>query len=250
MLISQQTDTPASHNSYRSIDPKRVVIKRISTSGVVYPKSCWLLWVKVYCPKVTQWIVPDNMFDPEGDWLNEDVAADENLLTFSQSVKDSKLGTKDLVLTLTTSIWFNGIVIYPETKKILESYNSLVYFYYWNGASYVQFFGRLCPSKEWFIASIVEPIKANKASVIFWNWTDFDSVLLRVYEIRFIYILDTKLLLRNGFTSQGRAIIDICPKWDNVENIIFKKQVKFNKGIYANLAPAGSYAEFGFIPDY
>lgn len=245
MSILQVTDTPVLLNSYRSIDPKRIVTKRISTSGVVYSNPCWLYWMKVYCPKVTQWLVPDEGQDPDNRWFGEHFTVDENLVTGSVCFIDALSLTEFLVLKSDSSVFYNGIAINClHTGQLYAN----VRFYYDEGGVLTYDSSKNCLELAWETMVFSKPVYSDMAAVKIYNSTGLDAQLMHIYELRFIIILPTQLELRDNYTKVGLPKVELSPKWEDVEHIVFNEPIKFNKALYATLKPAGSYAEFGFVP--
>lgn len=247
MLNLVPTDTPVSSNLCRSIDPSRIVTKRVVTSGVVYPKPLWLCWAKIYCGSISQWVVPDEIQDPDSEWFSEPCAADENLATVAVTEIDYNEVTGYLVGILSTSHKVTGIAVYPYFGSIVDM---RLYFSVWDGAVWIDFGRDICPDGEWSEYLFSGEYVTDKIAVRLTHREGGGPYLAGIYELRFIARVDTYLQLKNGFSSNAGILFELDPAGRRSECVVFTKPIRFNKGLFASFGPVGSYAEFGYVPDY
>lgn len=242
-----RTDIPASLNLYRSIDPRRVVTKRIVTSGVVCPKPLWLYWVKVWSKDISQMVIPVRVEAPDGGWTDIDNVIDEDLSTRAHIIALGEQFTKFLYIYLDRSVETQSIVINCE---ILGDSHTVVLIGVRCGGSWVQVNAADCENNVW--TDIVVPGNRFIDAAYIKAYNDAEGFRhFYVYELRFYCYLNTYLELRNGFSKAGsKPVFELWPKDKHSETMVFSKPMRFNKGLFASFGPAGSFVEFGYVPDY
>jgi len=247
MLNSVPTDTPVLSNLCRSIDPHRVVTKRVVTSGVVYRKPLWLCWVKVYCPTASQWGVPDEAQDPDASWRGEENAIDEDLSSSASVLLAPGESSGYLVGVLSVPCKISGIA--SNVYSVVDN-TAKVWAQVWYSNAWVFIGSKIHSNNEWEEILFSYALLSNKIAIKVQSLIEGSYNYFRVNEFRFIVRLKTYLELKNGFSSNAGILFELDPAGSLSEHIVFTKPIRFSKGLFASFGPSGSSAEFGYVPDY
>ena len=246
-MISPLTDIVCLRNSYPFIDPDKFIFKRLTSSGIVYPKPCWVYWYGLGYEVLWEWVVARLVMSPVGGWYEINKAADNSISTYAYASVLQGQSSNVLRFYATLNQMVSRIRVYtynPDgrlSKMVLTR---------WYGGGSELLNEDTPPVLGWKTITVSPPKTFDYLHVSFSVHPGAGTVEVRVYEVEFSLRIKSLLWLINGFHKNDDVIMDLGTEIKNVSDCVLKQPVFFSKGLYVAMSPDTTRAEVLYVPVY
>ncbi len=227
------------------IEPENLVYKRLTASGVVCPKPCWLYKYRVSANPFYRDVKPSGFIDIYTDWTDEEKAYDVSTLSYAYTSIGALAWSSTLLYSHTGNLCICGMKI--KTWSDSGGITSMRVRLRKTGEDDTVFVGAP-PTDGYKILEFDTAKRFDNLEVKFQGGFIGAPFEPRIYDITYKAVNQGLVVLYNGFTKADERIADIISGVKLSGNIVFRHPVSFNKSLYAHFQLQTDYAEFLYLP--